>query len=196
MSSIKYKHWFGSNYVFDDCFGYLKKSRSARTQMRHRPLKPGRGPQRSSVETTRRPWENGITQSIFNHLRIDQQQTTSHSPYTVEWKNGVLMFLIWKVQTTAFLLELESKLVLDSFLFCESYVWFLLIPSSIKTSSPFLVYISFTTSSRFALLRRFITGNCKPWYTSHIFRDPSACGPSSKRPRRPPIVCLFFTEVL
>ena len=107
------------------------------------------------------------------------------------------MFLIWKAQTTVFFLKLESKLVpVDTFLFSESYVWFLLIPTSIKSSSPFLVYISFTTSSKFALLRRFITGNCKPCYTTHIFRDPSACEPSSKRPKRPPIACLFFTEVL
>ena len=44
----------------------------------------------------------------------------------------------------------------------------------------------------------FSLANCKHCYTSHIFRDPSACEPRSKRPKCPPIciVCLFFTEVL
>ena len=133
----------------------------------------------------------GSSQWIFNHLRLDQRQTTSHSPYTVQMKKRSFDVSDSEGANDCFFLKAEIN-----FLFSESYVWFLLIPTSIKTSSPFLVYISFTTSSKFALLRRFITGNCKSCCTSHILRDPSACEPSSKRPKRPPIVCLFFTEVL
>ena len=78
---------------------------------------------------------------------LHQRPTTSHSPSAGEMKSGV---------------------------FSDSYVWFLVIPTSIKTSCPFLVYISCTTSSKFALLRRCITGNCKPSFTSHIFLHPSS----------------------
>ena len=139
----------------------------------------------------------GSRQSIFNHSRIDQRQTKSHSRYTVEIKKRSFdVSDLEGANDSFFFLKLESKLVLDSSLFCNSYVWFLLIPTSIKTSSPFLIYILFTTSSKFALLRRFITGNCKPCYTSRIFRDPSAWEPSSRRPKRPHMVCVFFTEVL
>ena len=137
----------------------------------------------------------GSRQSIFNHFWIDQQRTTSHSPYTVEIKKRSFDVSDLEGANDSFFSKLESKLVpVDNFLFSESYVWFVLIPVSIKTSSSFLVYISFTTSSKFALLRRFITGNCKLCYTSHIFRDPSACGPSSRHIKRPLMVCLFFTE--
>ena len=90
--------------------------------------------------------------------------------------------------TAVFLLKLESKLVpVDNLRFSESYVWFLLIPTSIKTSSPFLVYISFTTSSKFALLRRFITGNRKPCYASHIFAEVSEKSQCSS---------MFFPKIL
>ncbi len=52
----------------------------------------------------------------------------------------VEFWLFWcgRRKRQLFFLKLESKLVpVDNFLFSESYVWFLLIPTSIKTSSPF-----------------------------------------------------------
>ena len=137
----------------------------------------------------------GSRQSIFKPSRIDQQRTTSHSPYTVEIKKRSCDVSDLEGANDGFFAWTGIKTSSWQFSFLRE-LRLVPVPSSIKTSSPFLAYISFTTSSRFALLRRFITGNSKPCCTSHIFRNPWGCEPSSKRPKRPPMVCLFFTEVL
>ena len=130
---------------------------------------------------------------------LKDRSTTNHKSQPLHSRNEPAEF--WRFwfgrRKWRFFLKLESKPVpVDIFLFSENQVWFLLIQTSIKISSLVLVYILFTTSSKFLFLPRFITRNCKPGYASHIFRDPSAYEPSSKRPKRPPIVCLFFTEGL
>ena len=89
----------------------------------------------------------GSSQWIFQSLK--DRSTTSYKSQPLHSPNEKEEFLCF--------LKLESKLVpVDKFLFSES------------------VYISFTTSSRSALLWRFITGNCKPCFISHIFRHPSS----------------------
>ena len=196
MSSIKDGHWFGSNYVFDDCLGYLKRKR-VQLELRCVTDDWNQGGARSAAVLKRRGVHEkmGSRQSVFNHFWIDQQRTTSHSPYTVEIKKRSFDVSDLEGANDGFFAWTGIKTSSWQFSFLRE-LRLVPVPSSIKTSSPFLLYISFTTSSRFALLRRFITGNSKPCYSSHIFRNPWGCEPSSKRPKRPPMVCLFFTEVL
>ena len=146
MASIKDKHWFGFNYVFDDSLGYLKEvvfssnwDASQNTETRE-----GRVAQQCWKEASMRRWDQANW--FFNHLRIDQRQTTSHSPYTVEMKkrsfdvsdlegaNDGFFSWSWNQNYIA---------TVDNFLAARAtfgYIWFLLIPTSIKASGPFLVY--------------------------------------------------------
>ena len=144
MTSIKYNHWFGFNYVFDDCLGNLKKVvfRSNWDASQNTETRDGRVAQQCWNEASMRRWDQA--NGFFNHLRIDQRQTTSHSPlHSPNEKKEFLCFWFGRRKRQPFVLELESKLVpVDNFLFSESYVWFLLIPKSIKTSTPFLVCTS------------------------------------------------------
>ena len=165
-TSIKYKHLVRVQLCLWWLLRILEKSR-VQLELRCVTDHWNQGGARSAAVLKRRGVHEkmGSCQSIFNHLRIDQQQTTSHSPYTVETKKRSFdvsdlegandVFLETGIKTSSgwqFSFQRELRLVPVDSNVNQNYI-----------AVHFSFKFSLATSSELAL-RRFITGNCKPWY--------------------------------